>query len=175
MLARLAGTQATTRSMQWPIQVRAGRRRGHLCLTCKRGSKGAPSGNRSKTTKVRSLDTVSRCWPLGEKAIWVTVRECASRGGPTDVHVATSHSHTAANCAACACTPHVILLASFLRDIEAAAGRRHNAFSQVYQACQRTFILTDEGEAKPQKVPGDSVQSYGLSEKSRQTLCQEPR
>lgn len=54
--------------------------------------------------KVRSLETVSRCWPLGEKAIWVTVKECASRGGPTDVHVAKSHSHTAANCAACACT-----------------------------------------------------------------------
>lgn len=88
-------------ALEWPVHALVTRQDKHT----EHCEGDMPSGRRSKRAKVRSLETVSRWRPVGEKAIWVTVSACASSGFPTGVHVATSHSHTAANCAACACTP----------------------------------------------------------------------
>ncbi len=85
-----------------------------------------PLGRRSKMAKVRSLETVSRWRPVGEKAIWVTVSACASSGFPTGVHVATSQSHTAANCAACACAPCRQTFSLPLRNIYSVLHRSHS-------------------------------------------------
>ena len=66
------------------------------------GQWDVPGGLRWKIAKLRSRETEIRRSPSCEKASCVTVKAWARSGSPRGAQVATSHTHTAANCAVCA-------------------------------------------------------------------------